>query len=333
MSKHKHMERVHTPKRRGRVLLLWLGGIVVVVLGLMLVGALYESVTEAADVRAYPPPGRLVDVGGYRLHINCSGTGSPTVVIDVGLSDWSMMWSWVQPAVAKKTRVCTYDRAGMGWSEVGPQPRTAHQFVKELHALLHNASIRGPYVLVGHSLGGFTVRLFAHDYPAEVAGAVLIESMSPRQVAHLPTDIKAQPTSQSHAFSILPALARVGLVRLVAQPLGLIPHLPPQTERAYVALFVRPHYLQALMDEAQGIPESAAQADAVKTLGDVPLIVLSRGLGNSPSDKTWQVMQTELLHLSSHSQQLIAHKSGHNIEIDQPEAAVGAIMKMVEQLR
>ena len=169
------------PKRRGRGCLLWLGGAMLLALGLILVGAVYESVTEASDVRAYPPPGQMVDVGGYRLHINCTGAGSPTVVIDAGWGDWSLGWSGVQPGVAATTRVCTYDRAGMGYSEAGPLPRNAGQFAKELHTLLEQAGIPGPYVLAGHSMGGLTVRVFAHEYPAEVAGIVLIDSMSPGQ--------------------------------------------------------------------------------------------------------------------------------------------------------
>src|SRR5688572_2906899 len=167
--------------RRARRLLVWLGGIVAVLLGLGLVGAGYESVAEAADARAYPPPGQLVDVGGYRLHINCVGTGSPTVVIDAGWGDWSAVWSsWVQPAAAQTTRVCTYDRAGYGYSEAGPLPRTSERFAQELHTLLQEAQVPGPYVLVGHSLGGALVRVFAQQYAAEVAGVVLIDSMNPK---------------------------------------------------------------------------------------------------------------------------------------------------------
>ena len=164
------------PQRIGRGLL----GVLGLVVALGLLGAAYESVAEAADARAYPPPGQMVDVGGYRLHINCIGTGSPTVVIDAGWGDSSAAWSsWVQPSAASTTRVCTYDRAGMGYSEPGPLPRTAERFAAELHALLANAGEPGPYVLVGHSMGGLTVRVFAHEYPADVAGVVLIESMSP----------------------------------------------------------------------------------------------------------------------------------------------------------
>jgi pimeloyl-ACP methyl ester carboxylesterase len=297
---------------------------------LMLLGAIYESVAETGDMRAYPPPGQMVDVGGYRLHINCIGTGSPTVVIDAGWGDWSAKWSWVQLEVAKTTRVCTYDRAGMSYSEAGPLPRNAEQFAKELHTLLHQANIPGLYVLVGHSLGGLSVRVFAHDYAAEVAGLVLIESMSPAQFSQSPTDTKPQTASQSSGFSIPFVLARIGLVRLFAGPLGFTPVLPPEVQKAFTAFSVTPRSIQAWEDEGAGMLESAAQALAVKTFGNLPLIVLSRGLDQKPD---WQALQAELLQLSSNRQQLIADKSGHNIEIDQPEAAVVAIVKMVEQLR
>lgn len=330
MSTQNQMERVDIPKRRGRGCLLWLSLMVVLFLGLMLVGVIYESVAEAADVRAYPPPGQMVDVGGYRLHLNCLGTGSPAVVIDAGWGDWSAMWSWVQPEVAKTTRVCTYDRAGMGYSEAGPLPRNAAQFAKELHTLLHQAHIPAPYVLVGHSLGGLSVRLFVHDYAAEVAGIVLIESMSPAQFPPAPQDPKPQTASPSPGFPLPFVLARLGLVRLLAGPLGFKPALPAEVQPAFTAFAVTPRSIQAWVDEGAVMPESGAQAQAVKTFGDLPLIVLSRGLDQEPD---WQAMQAELLQLSSNSQQLMADQSGHNIEIDQPEAAVAAIEKIVEELQ
>jgi len=147
-------------KRQGRGCLRWFAGFVVLVAGLILIGTIYESAAEAADIQAYPPRGQMVDVGGYRLHINCIGAGSPTVIIEAGLGGWSLTWNSVQEEVAKTTRVCTYDRAGMGYSEASPLPRTAEQFAYELHTLLERANVDGPYVLVGHSLGGLTVRIF-----------------------------------------------------------------------------------------------------------------------------------------------------------------------------
>jgi pimeloyl-ACP methyl ester carboxylesterase len=324
------MKTVSTSHGRGRGCLVWLGGIVVFVGGLMLLGAIYESMAEASDARVYPPPGKLVDVGGYRLHINCTGTGAPTVIIDAGLGDWSTGWAWVQPGVAKTTQVCTYDRAGNGWSDAGPLPRNAAQYAKELHTLLQEANIRGPYVLVGHSLGGLPVRVFTNMYPSEVAGVVLIDSMSPRQFPQSSTNTTPQMDSQSHPFTIFPALARIGLVRLLVRPLGLIPHLPPEVEKAYVSRMVRPSNLQAYLgDESQGMPESGRQAEAVKTFGDLPLIVLTAKQNHISG---WQEWQTELLQLSSNSQQLFA-ESDHNIQIEQPDAAVAAIVKMVELVR
>jgi pimeloyl-ACP methyl ester carboxylesterase len=313
-------------RRIGRTLAALVG--LVVVLGL--VGAVYESAAEASDVRAYPAPGQLVDVGGYRLHINCVGTGSPTVVIDAGWGDWSASWSsWVQPEVAKTTRVCTYDRAGMGWSEAGPLPRTAAQFAKELHTLLQRASIPGPYVLVGHSMGGLPVRVFVHTYAADVAGMVLIESMNPRQAKPSATPT-SPPAATRSGFSVLTLPARIGLLRVFAGPIGLTSGLSAEVQHAYTAFSVTPRSVQTTLDEGTGMPESFFQARAVKTFGDIPLIVLSRGLD---PDQDWQAMQTELLNLSSHSQQFIADKSGHNIQLDQPDAAATAIVKMVAQLR
>lgn len=319
-----------TLKGRGRGCLLWLGGIVALAVGLILVGTVYESLAEAADRQAYPPPGQMVDVGGYRLHINCTGAGSPTVVIDAGWGDWSLRWSGVQGEVAKTTQVCTYDRAGMGYSEAGSLPRNAQQFAKELHTLLERANIAGPYVLVGHSLGGLPVRVFVHDYPTDVAGVVLIDSMSPRQAKGSATDTPPPTPTQSSGFSIVTLPARIGLTRLFAGPLGYKSGVSPEVQQAYTAFSVTPRSVQTFLDEGTGMPESFIQAGTVKTFGDLPLIVLWARLNKQTN---WQTMQVELLDLSSNSQQMIADHSDHNIEIDQPEAAVGAIVKMVEQVR
>jgi pimeloyl-ACP methyl ester carboxylesterase len=219
----------------------------------------------------------------------------------------------------------------MGWSEAGPLPRNAQQFAKELHTLLHNARIPGPYVLVGHSMGGLPVRVFAHGYAADVAGVVLIESMNPRQAKPAATNTTPPTTSQARAFSIVTLPARIGLLRLFAGPLGLTSGLSPEVQPAYTAFSVTPRYSQTyLVDEGAGMPQSFMQAGTVTTFGDLPLIVLSRGLD---PDQDWQAMQKELLHLSSHSQHMFADQSGHNVQFDQPEAAVAAIVQMVGQLR
>jgi pimeloyl-ACP methyl ester carboxylesterase len=303
--------------------MMWLGGVLAGFLVLLLAGAIYESLAETADAQAFPPPGQMVDVGGYRLHLNCTGTGSPTVVIDTGWGDASAGWGWVQPEVAKTTRICTYDRAGMGWSEASPQPRTAREFAKELHTLLTNANEPGPFVLVGHSLAGYTMRVYAHDYPAEVAGLVLIDpqNLSTSGVA------TPQPAPKPGKTSLPALIARAGLVRLLS---GVNQDLPSQDQQAYKALSVTPRWIQTALDESRGMTEGGAQARAVTTLGDLPLIVLSRG---KDMDADTAASQARYLQLSTDSEQLFADLSGHNIHWEQPEAAVAAIVKMVEQLR
>ena len=329
MSNRNHIKEKRSPTRRGRGCIVWLGGLLAGVLLLIVAGAIYEPIAEARDAQAHPPPGQMVDVGGYRLHINCTGTGSPTVVIDAGLGDWSTSWSFVQAEVAKTTRACTYDRAGLGWSEAGPLPRDARQFARELNALLHNANIPGPYVLAGHSLGGLPVRVFVHDYPAEVAGIVLIDSMHPGQSKRSAADANTQATTQTHALPVLPTLARLGIVRLLGQPLAGAVSVP-EDQKAYNSRFVLPQSVQEWADESRALPDSLAQAGAVTTFGDLPLIVLSRGLDLDPA---WQAGQAELFQLSSNSEHLIAEQSDHNIAFNQPGAAVAALVKMIEQLR
>ena len=220
----------------------------------------------------------------------------------------------------------------MGYSDPGPLPRTAKQFARELHTLLLRADEPGPYVLVGHSLGGLPVRVFAHEYPAEVVGVVLIDSMSPSSASHPLQAPRPRSDCPSVVDWLLTLPARTGVLRLLAGPLQLNAGLSPEVANAYTAVSVTPRALQAGIDESKGIPDSLAEAGAVKTFGALPLIVLSRGVMPG-KDQDWQRMQTELLDLSSNSQQLFADKSGHIIQLDQPEAAVGAIEKMVEQTR
>ena len=313
-------------KSKGRGCLTWLGRIVLLIIGLSLVGFIYEPIAEAADVKAYPPPGQMVDVGGYRLHLNCTGEGSPTVVIESGWGDMSASWGWVQPEVAKTTRICTYDRAGMGWSESSPQPRTAREYAKELHTLLTKANEPGPYVLVGHSMGGFTVIVYAHDYPDEVSGLVLVDMQD------MPTSNVAtyQPAPKPGGNPIPALLSRIGLVRLLEGPLGSVENLPDGDKQAYTAFAVAPRGVQTFTDEGMGMSEGGAQARAVTSLGALPIIVLSRG---KDQDAKHTAAQTDLLQLSTDSQQLFADQSGHPIMIEQPDAAVAAIVKMVELVR
>src|SRR5205085_1933646 len=149
-------------------------------------GLLYQGLAMHRDARWYPPLGRFVAVHGRKMHLICMGQGQPAVVLDSGLSGSALDWSRVQPVVASFTQVCAYDRAGCGWSDPGPRPRTSQQIVDDLHALLQAAGIEPPYVLVGHSCGGLNVRVYAHRYPDEVAGLVLVDAAHEGQRERLP---------------------------------------------------------------------------------------------------------------------------------------------------
>src|SRR5918995_5554862 len=211
-----------TPRGRSSRLWKWMKrvsiGLTGFVLLLLLAGVVYQFLATKNDERKYPAPGEMVDVGGYSLHLNCTGEeGTPTVVMDSGLGGTVLDWQLVQPEVAKFTRVCTYDRGGMGWSERSPQPRTSQQFVEELHALLGNAGVEGPYVLVGHSLGGVNVQLFVSQYPDEVAGMVLVDSaLVDLDVLPLTESLQPSPVSMK-------ILATTGVTRLPYTLLGETP--------------------------------------------------------------------------------------------------------------
>src|SRR4028119_710198 len=169
-------------RRIGKALL----RLVVALLALAVAGAIYQAIATERAGRALPPPGEMVDVGGYRLHINCVGQGSPTVVLDAGSGGFSAQWVRVQREVSGTTRVCAYDRAGMGWSEMGSEPRDAKQISSELHALLEGADIEWPYVLVGHSFGRLYMQTYAARYRDEGAGVGLVDSSQPDQFSYQP---------------------------------------------------------------------------------------------------------------------------------------------------
>jgi pimeloyl-ACP methyl ester carboxylesterase len=205
--------------RRGRLRrwivrgLLALVGLVVVV---VLVGLVYQFVATRLAYRKYPAPGQMVAVSGHGMHLYCTGEGreGPTVVMDSGLGGGVLDWQTVQPDVAKFARVCSYDRSGIGWSESGPKPRTSPRIVEELHALLKNAGVGGPYVLVGHSFGGANAQLYAAEYPEEVAGMVLVDSALDIRV--LDKDLRNDVAGAGPSPLTIKVVAPLGIARLFA---------------------------------------------------------------------------------------------------------------------
>ena len=205
-----------------------LGGVV----GLASLGALYQAIESRKDLQKYAPPGKRVDIGGYALHINCVGEGSPTVILDSGLSHNALVWSLVQAAIAEITKVCSYDRAGYGWSDPGPKPRTSQQIAHELYRLLQNADISGPYVLVGHSFGGLNIRLFADMYPDNIVGMILVDAAHEDQrhrIPQPPLRTRLIQKLQWQWFRFNPLWARLGILRLRNKPNCAYQKLSPET--------------------------------------------------------------------------------------------------------
>jgi pimeloyl-ACP methyl ester carboxylesterase len=286
-----------------------------------------------ADQNPPAPLGKLVDVGGYRVHLYCTGTGSPTVVI-VG-AGFSFNWGLVQPEIAKFTQVCTYDHSGIGWSDSGPKDSCSLR-VSEVHNALKNAGINGPYVLVGHSLGAVVARLYAGRYPDEVAGMVLVD----------------------HAFAILHASMSGPPPSDGKVPPPPPPSMPPpsgggiESDPNFSKLSSRDRQLHlwamsqtrnqmALHANLDMMPQCVAEADAITKeqphpLGDKPLVDVSTDMGASQMgaiNTEYAALQTRLLSLSRNSKQIVAENSGHFIIIDRADVVVDAISQTVQSVR
>jgi len=308
--------------------------LLIVLVAIALAGLIYENVSEARDRHANPMPGKLVDVAGKKMHINCMGEAGPTVILNSGLGDTYLSWTKVQPEIAKFARVCSYDRAGLGYSDSSSQPRTSKVIAQELNALLEAAQVPAPYVLVGHSMGGFDVRLYASLYRDQVAGMVLVDASHPDQENRLPAELKNLEGSALREEEFLEYTMPFGLPRLI----GLCESDPAQ--RAAECNF---HTGRKIVAELKAVGESSAQTAATPSLGDMPLVVLSHDPEKpssefapdlaKPVNDAWEKMQEEMAHLSTRGAQTIVKNSAHYIQIDQPQVVIDAVQGVVQQQR
>ena len=305
-----------------------------VIVALPLVGAVYQGVATLADRRAYPPPGRLVDIGGYRLHLYCTGSGSPTVILDALFPGTVSNWAWVQPEVAKTTRVCAYDRAGLGWSDRGPQPRDAQQHAAELQALLSAAAVPGPYVLVGHSWGGLVVRTYADRRPDQVAGMVLIEATNPDTWRRLgePEGVGVDHTM----LEVAPYLARVGAFRSgLIRSYATDPDLPSPQREQLQAFFDTVKSLQTIRDVDSAFPATLEQVRHTGGLGAKPLAVVLGSKGDG-SDEHLRDLFAAQARLSSDSVTRVVDGATHAGLVDNERYArqtTAAILDVVQAAR
>jgi pimeloyl-ACP methyl ester carboxylesterase len=322
---------------RGKRLIQWLRRVTLVLVsaGIMLciVGGLYQAVATGLDKRRFPPPGRLVDIGGYRLHIYCTGSGSPAVILESGLGGGALIWPRIQPEIAKVSQVCAYDRGGSGWSGLGPGPRDAEQIARELHALLEGAGIPEPYVLVGHSYGGLYVRVFSAQYPESVAGLVLLEASHPDQYTRTPAS-EAEYQRLAQIYEFIPFAARLGLFRF--GPFCRLPDdFPAQSVAEFHALCSASAGWDAQRAEVEAIPATMSQVRAAGSLGDLPLAVVSAG-GHGQANPLWAEYQDELAGLSTNSMHIVVDGAGHTTLWTDPEdarASVQAILDVIDAVR
>lgn len=308
-------------------------------------------------------PGQLVDLGGWRLHLYCTGqvrASEPTVILEAGAGDFSVDWSLVQPGVARVARVCSYDRAGFGWSDLGPRPRTLRQVVWELHTLLEKAGVQPPYVVVGHSHGGTLARLYASTYRSDVVGIVLVEGghegggvvfRDGKMVRLLETatgqPVPAVKISDPLRESDIPPRIR-SQIEAQALEFGRHANDPPrdklpvdaQRMRTWSLSQVKHHIVNDNPFEGEELATMLAErTKKAHLLGDMPLIVLSRGLSehqgsnSQAGEDQHKKNQATLVTLSRIGKQVMALRSGHHIPLDEPDLVVTAIRNIVAATR
>lgn len=312
--------------------------VLIIVAGLSVLGVIYQNLATQADENKYPAPGQLIDIGGYRLHLYCTGEskdGNPTVILEQGLGGTSPAWALIQPEVAQVTRVCAYDRAGLGWSDHAPKgtPRDGKEVASELHTLLQKANVAGPYVMVGHSFGGLYTLVFAHQYAKEVAGVILLDSSHPDQWTSTPAGQQMYQMN-ARSYSVTSTLARLGLLRLRTKTLPAL-GLPDLQNQELLA------FLSATKDWDAQAAEFAATIDldnearAGGSLGDLPLFVLTATEHGGPAEmeQLWQGMQDQLAQLSTNSVHKVLEGARHESLWADPKysaESVAAILKVID---
>ena len=306
-----------------------------------------------------PPPGRLVDVGTHRLHLSCLGEGSPTVVLDSALGASSISWVLVQPALARLTRTCAYDRAGFGWSDAGPLPRTASRIANELYELLRRAQVPPPYVLVGHSFGGLVARLFAGRHPDAVAGMVLIEpaiaehwaSPPPEQQARIARGVRlcgygtwaaqhglarlvsalVRLGSLGAARALVSAISRGGFRREDEVILAPVWKLPADARRPLHHMWTERKFFDALGSQIASMCESALEVlrEDSGSFGDVPLAVIT----GDGADTNRRAADEALARRSTRGRHIVVPESGHWVPLDAPQTVADAVAAIVQEVR
>ena len=304
-------------ERSGR----WALYAVVGLTGLAAVGGMFETIVLTSDRSRYPMPGQSFDVGGHALHLNCTGSGSPTVVLQSGLGEFSPQWSHIVRAINPTTRVCAYDRAGQGWSDDLPYAQDGIMAATDLHTLLARAGEKRPFVLAGHSIGGSHAMTFAARYPEDVAGMVLLDSTDPYHASPMFGSPRAPASA---AFAVLPSIARMGIGHLFPSS-STLPELAAGQAQAF---WTSPRGWRNYSDDIAAIPSLFYQAQALTTFGSKPLIVLTAAGQEQPAaHERMAALSTNSSHLfteETHSG-LLEELSGAAVSAD----AIGDVVQAV----
>ncbi len=322
----------------------------VISVGVVLVaGLVFQFSITLWEGHLYPPPGELVDIGGLRLHINCTGAGSPTVIMEAGPNDSSVIWQLVQPDISKFTRVCSYDRAGFGWSDAANEPRSSLNIANELARLLTRAAVPGPYVLVGHDFGTLDLRVFTARHRQDVAGMVFVDSVHPDIHNRPPFNVAAQSTLANLYYQLMPWTVPFGVPRILGwcRENFTFPNQPKEWAQLVPEATAQYCRLQSWRAEQAQVTDEHGSSFYANTgpLGDLPLIVLSHdpevndfGGFFSPADlvvaeRSWMEMQGELRGLSTRSKWIVAKGSFHWIQISRPELLAAEVQEIVNYAR
>lgn len=331
----------------------WLTRVAIALLSVMvlatLTGTIYESVSRTNATKEFPAPGKLVDIGnGRHIQLDCRGQGAPVVVFESGLDSLgSLSWAAVHDAIAQTTRACAYSRAGMMWSDASDRPLRSAHVAEDLHRALSAAGEPGPFVMVGHSLGGPYLLTYTGLYGEEVAGMVLVDASHPDQVARVRAVIGKDIEQPTGLLNFAASIAWTGLVRAVTRNEPTAPpSAPPAIQAPSAAWF--PTSLSAMAREMAGLEATMAIPEAARNLGDRPLVVLTHSEKSSAKDlqqmeltpeqgdrmdAVWRTLHDEEATWSTRSRHEVVPRSAHYIQFDQPQAVIAAVREVIEQVR
>ncbi|WP_066310446.1 alpha/beta fold hydrolase [Bacillus sp. FJAT-29814] len=319
-------------------------GLISFILAITILGASFEAIAGYQVVKNNPPEGKLVDVGGFKLHLHKQGKGGPTIILETGSGASSTSWLDIPEELSKFGTVVTYDRGGYGWSEKADAERTGENIVRELYKALKKEKIEGPYILVGHSLGGMYARLFAQTYQDEVGGVVLLDARTEdysKETDPILLDAGVDPILMgSSTKNVMALLKNLGIIRLMGD--SILKEIPKELREVALNVEFRPKYFAAKEDELRNMTQLE---DSIrnKSLEDIPLKVVTHGIpidgtviGISEADSNkmediWQEQQKQMLTLSTNSELIVAENSGHAVMHDEPDLVIETVKSMINR--